>query len=212
MQQEVVQSANTDVDFAYCGDHLASDGIIYLQGTHGNLVNMDIDCDGHQSKGNGDCASSGDTQSQTTWKDIVKGYKKGIDDVDAYIHSYVVLGNDGSKNGYVTFDPRKYGVEPLSVVAVVCGDKMFYGVWADTNGDDGPPLVGEASLSLGQACYGRAVNGDAAHDANDVLYIAFKGSKAVPGANGAKWNAKSFTEFESSLASLGDSLVKGIKG
>lgn len=85
---------------------------------------MDIDCDGALGKGNGDCDSSGDTQGQTTWKDIVKGYKQGINDLNAYVHSYVVLGNDGSKNGYISFDPRKYGIEPLSVVAVVCGEKM----------------------------------------------------------------------------------------
>lgn len=88
---------------------------------------------------------------------------------------------------------------------------QFYGVWGDTNGDDGPPLVGEVSLSLGQACYGRAVNGNAAHDTNDVLYIAFKGSNAVPGANRAKWNAKSFTEFEASLQAQGDSLIAKLK-
>lgn len=68
------------------------------------------------------------------------------------------------------------------------------------------------SDSLGRACYGSAVNGNAAHDENDVLYIAFTGSDAVPGANGAKWNAKSFSEFESSLGSLGDKLVQRIAG
>ena len=88
---------------------------------------------------------------------------------------------------------------------------QFYGVWGDTNGDDGPSLVGEVSLSLGQACYGRKVNGDAAHDENDVLYIAFKGSNAVPGAKGANWKAKNFSEFESSLHAQGDKLVANIK-
>lgn len=83
-------------------------------------------------------------------------------------------------------------------------------MWADTNGDDGAPLVGEASLSLGQACYGRSVNGGTAHDPNDVLYIAFAGSGAVPGPDGANWGASSFDEFEASLASLGDSLVANL--
>lgn len=84
-------------------------------------------------------------------------------------------------------------------------------MWGDTNGDDGPPLIGEVSLSLGQACYGRAVNGNAAHDENDVLYIAFKGSNAVPGAKGANWKAKTFADFESSLHAQGDKLVAKIK-
>ncbi|KAJ2959762.1 hypothetical protein NQ176_g11096 [Zarea fungicola] len=174
-------------DFCYCGDHLADNGIMYLQGRGGQLVNMDIDCDGALGTGDGSCDSSTDTQGQTTFGDTVKGYNKGIDDLNAYIHSFVVLGNDGSKSGYITFRPESYGVEPLSLVAVVCGDKMIYGVWGDTNGDDGPPLIGEVSDSLGRACYGDAVNGNEAHDDNDVLYIAFTGSGAVPGANGAKY-------------------------
>lgn len=44
-----------------------------------------------------------------------------------------------------------------------------------------------------------------------MLYIAFKGTKAVPGADGANWKAKTFADFENSLAKIGDSLVKGIK-
>ncbi|KAL7793739.1 glycoside hydrolase family 75 protein [Trichoderma ceciliae] len=197
-------------NFSYCGDHLNDYRIMYLQGTGGNLVNMDIDCDGALGTGDGSCDSSEDTQSQTSFKDTVASYKKGIKDLNAYVHSFVVLGNEGSKSGYVTFDPQSVGVEPLSIVAVVCGNQMFYGVWGDTNGDDGPPLIGEVSDSLGRACYGDAVNGNAAHDANDVLYIAFTGQDAVPGANGANWAASSFTTFESSLGSLGDQLVARI--
>ncbi len=97
---------------------------MYLQGKNGNLVNMDIDCDGALGEGDGSCDSSQDTQSQTTFKDTVASYGKGIEDLNAYVHSYVVLGNDGSAPGYVTFDPQQYGIEPLSIVAVVCGDKM----------------------------------------------------------------------------------------
>lgn len=97
---------------------------MYLQGKNGNLVNMDIDCDGALGKGDGSCDSSTDTQGQTTFQDTVAGYNKGIKDLNAYIHSFVVLGNDGSKSGYVTFKPEQYGIEPLSIVAVVCGDKM----------------------------------------------------------------------------------------
>ncbi|KAH8128207.1 hypothetical protein ACSS6W_010988 [Trichoderma asperelloides] len=197
-------------NFSYCGDHLKDYGIMYLQGTNGNLVNMDIDCDGALGTGDGSCDSSQDTKDETAFKDTITSYKAGIKDLNAYIHSYVVLGNEGSKSGYVTFEPESVGVDPLSVVAVVCGNKMFYGVWGDTNGDDGPPLVGEVSDALGRACYGNAVNGNAAHDANDVLYIAFTGASAVPGAKGADWSASSFDQFEASLGALGDSLVARI--
>ena len=31
------------------------------------------------------------------------------------------------------FDPTKFGIQPLSVVAVVCGGKLTFGVWADTS-------------------------------------------------------------------------------
>jgi hypothetical protein len=87
---------------------------------------MDIDCDGEQN-GRGDdgrCGSSSDTQSITSFQDIVKGYKKGINDLNAYVHPYVVFGNEGTKSGWKTFDPEHYGIEPLSVIAVVCNGKM----------------------------------------------------------------------------------------
>lgn len=111
-------------DYGYCGDHLSDYGIMYLQGKNGELVNMDIDCDGALGDGDGSCDSSTDTQGQTTFQETVSGYGKGVDDLNAYVHSYVVLGNDGDKSGYINFKPEQYGVEPLSIVAVVCGDQM----------------------------------------------------------------------------------------
>lgn len=88
---------------------------------------------------------------------------------------------------------------------------QIYGVWGDTNGDDGPQaMVGEASISLATACFGRGINGNAGHDDNDVLYIAFPGKDAVPGARGAKWNAQSYDDFARSIAGLGDTLIQRI--
>ncbi|CAI6099512.1 unnamed protein product [Clonostachys chloroleuca] len=197
----------------YCGDKLDS-GVIFLKGNGKTLVNMDIDCDGAQNgpADDGRCGNSGDTQSITSFQSTIKSYGAGINDVDAYIHPYVVFGNEGSKPGWATFNPEQYGIEPLSLMAVVCGNRLIYGVWADENGDDGEyPVVGEASISLATACYGKdAVDGNTAHDEDDVLYIAFTGSEAVPGASGAKWNAQSFSEFESSVQSLGDKLIQRI--
>jgi len=40
---------------------------------------------------------------------------------------YVVIDQDDD------FDPTKFGIQPLSVVAVVCGGKLTFGVWADTS-------------------------------------------------------------------------------
>jgi hypothetical protein len=80
---------------------------------------MDIDCDGNLSyAGDGRCGSSTDTQGETAFKDQVQQY--GIPDLNSYIHPYVVFGNVGSDQ----FDPTKYGVKPLSVMAVVCGNKL----------------------------------------------------------------------------------------
>ncbi|KAK0123521.1 hypothetical protein ONS96_010503 [Cadophora gregata f. sp. sojae] len=200
--------------FSYCGDHL-SEGVIYLQGKNGALADMDIDCDGIQDgpADDGRCGNSGDTQAHTSFENTVKSYNKGVSGLDAFIHPYVVFGNVGTDPGFVNYDPRKNGVRELSLMAVVCGGKMFYGVWGDENGDDGPrAVIGEASISMATLCFGTSVNGNNGHDETDVLYLAFTGADAVPGANGAKWNAKSAVEFEASLATLGDKLVKRIAG
>ena len=73
-------------------------------------------------------------------------------------------------------------------------------------------MVGEASIGLASACFGDgAVNGNKGHDANDVLYVAFTGKGAVPGAKGADWGAGSVEEFQASVRELGERLVAGIK-
>ncbi|KAI1371069.1 glycoside hydrolase family 75 protein [Hypoxylon crocopeplum] len=203
-----------DNSFCYCGDHVDDFNVVYLTGNNGQFANMDIDCDGTQGSAadDGRCGNSGDTQSITSFADTVRGYGKGIRDLDANIHPYVVFGNVGGKEGYTSFDPQKHGIEPLSVMAVVCGDKLIYGVLGDENGVDGEKsVVGEASISLATACFGKSITGNNGHDENDVLYLAFPGSDAVPGKNGAKWDAKNYSEFEQSIESLGDKLIQRIK-
>ncbi|KAG5971278.1 hypothetical protein E4U55_001287 [Claviceps digitariae] len=202
-------------NFDYCADHLQDNHIIYIQGKQGSLANMDIDCDGiqHGPADDGRCGSSSDTQSVTSFADLLRSYRTGQRDLDANAHPYVVFGNAGSRPGYANFDPRKYGVEPLSVMAVVCNNKLIYGVWGDKNGDDGPQaMVGEASIALATACFGRGINGNAGHDGNDVLYLAFTGKDAVPGAKGAQWNAQKYDVFEASITALGDKLIERIGG
>ncbi len=92
-------------------------------------------------------------------------------------------------------------------MAVVCGDKLVYGVWGDTNGDDGPPVVGEASISLATECFGTGITGNNGHDQNDVLYIAFPGSVADTVNKNASWGAKDFATFEKSIEKLGNKLI-----
>ncbi|EAS28569.3 chitosanase [Coccidioides immitis RS] len=190
--------------FVYCGDRLDSQGIIYITGPSNSrgLADMDVDCDG-ANRSAGDCKNDPSGQDQTAFKDEVKKY--GIPDLDSNKHGYVVLGNEGSSP---SFNPAEYGIKPLSVVAVVCNNRLFYGVWGDTNGGT---LVGETSVSLAQACFPKeGLNGDNGHEKHDVLYIAFKGNAAKPGAKGANWKAKNFAGFEKSLEHIGNKLVKKV--
>lgn len=174
---------------------------------------MDIDCDGDQSDpGDGRCGKSQDTQSTTAFKDLVERYSSDhgpeVSDLNANFIPYVVFGNQGSKSGYTTFHPQAHGIKPLSVMAVVCGDKLVYGVWGDTNGDDGKPLVGEASLALATECFGKSMTGNNGHDQNDVLYIAFPGSVGDTVNKKAEWGAKHFATFEESIKTLGNKLTE----
>ncbi|CAG8979785.1 hypothetical protein HYALB_00011593 [Hymenoscyphus albidus] len=200
--------------FSYCGDHVDDFKIVYLQGAGGALADMDIDCDGIQ-KGPGDdgrCGSSSDTQSQTSFQDVVQGYGQDVKDLNAFVHPYVVFGNVGTRAGYKNYNPRNNDINPLSLMAVVCGNKMFYGIWGDENGDDGPKaVIGESSISMATLCFGTSVNGNSGHDETDVLYIAFTGKDAVPGSK-AKWNAANVNEFSASIKALGDTLVQRIGG
>ncbi|KAL2871647.1 uncharacterized protein BJX67DRAFT_377396 [Aspergillus lucknowensis] len=187
---------------------------LYLKGPGDTLANMDIDCYGQNvtDDNDGRCHRSRDTQFETSFRDIVRGYGYGIPDLNPYIHPYVVLGNAGGHwPFYRSFDQRTVDVQPLSLVAVVCNNQLFYGVWGDVNGDDGVlPLVGEASLALATACFGHgAVDEDTGYDGTDVLYLAFSGGEAVPGVT-ARWDARSFEEFEGSVEGLGDWLVRRV--
>lgn len=79
---------------------------------------MDVDCDGADN-GAGACSNDPSGQGQTAFKDEVSQY--GISDLNANIHPYVVFGNDGSSP---SFDPKKYGMQPLGVMAVVCNGQL----------------------------------------------------------------------------------------
>lgn len=101
---------------------------MYIKGKNDLLAGMDIDCDGNQKgpANDGRCGPSQDTQSTTAFEDTIKGYKVGIDELNPYVHPYVVFGNDNEdhKSGFVSFNPEDYGIQPLSVMAVVCGNKL----------------------------------------------------------------------------------------
>ncbi|RCI08858.1 hypothetical protein L249_5000 [Ophiocordyceps polyrhachis-furcata BCC 54312] len=198
-------------DFEYCADHLASNNILYIRGTSHALANMDIDCDGDQQATTPDdnpCASSTDTQSQTSFSDTIKSFDAGISDLNPHVHPYVVFGNDGTRPDWPVYRPQSHHVQPLSVMAVVCNKKLIYGIWGDINGDDGQqPMIGEASISLATACFGPSMTGNNGHEENDILYLAFPGAEAVVGPDAA-WNASSYRDFARSIEPIGDALVK----
>jgi chitosanase len=79
---------------------------------------MDIDCDGADHTA-GDCSNDPSGQGITAFKDTVSKY--GISDLNTNIHPYVVFGNSDDSP---EFDPQQYGMEPLSVMAVVCNNKL----------------------------------------------------------------------------------------
>lgn len=198
-------SGEANADTVYCKDDAT--GAVFLKDTSNGYGDMDIDCDGAGS-GTGDCSNDPSGQSVTAFKDLVQQYSGGaVQDLNTDIHNYVVLGNDNSVqegDGGASFDPTKDAqIQPLSVVAVVCGGNLFYGVWGDVNGGN---LTGEASLSLAKQCFpDENLNGDSGHTAHDVLYLAFPGEDAV--AKNVNWGASTAKDFEASLATIGDSLV-----
>lgn len=187
--------------FEYCND---ISGAIFMHSSRngGQYTNMDVDCDGANNSA-GKCSNDPSGRGETAFKDDVKDF--GISDLDANLHPYVVFGNEGDSP---KFNPQKHGMEPLSVMAVVCNGKLHYGIWGDTNGGTS---TGEASLSLAELCFPEEhPDGDHGHDGNDVLYIGFKGKDAVPGKK-ANWKAKKTEDFEDSIKSIGDKLVAGLK-
>lgn len=126
--------------------------------------------------------------------------------MNASVIPFVVLGTTD-----VAMDTLSGGpIEPLALVAVVCNGELHYAVFGDTNGSDNSNdnFTGEASLALAQMCFPNdGMSGTNGHVEHDVLYVAFTGKEAVPGALGAKWTAKTPQEFEASIKTLGDKLV-----
>lgn len=79
---------------------------------------MDIDCDGANDSA-GACSNDPSGQGETAFKDTVQSF--GINDLDANIHPYVVFGNEGADP---SFSPEQFGMQPLSVMAVVCNNQV----------------------------------------------------------------------------------------
>lgn len=136
-------------------------------------------------------------------QDLTEG---AVQDLDTNKHTFVVLSNfvsnDAQGDSRKPFDIDSVYVEPLSIVAVVCGDQMFYGMYGDQSVG---VVTGEASLSLGKLCFpNEGLSGNMGHGATDGFYLAFPGAKAP---SNASWRASDAKTFEASLAAAGDKLV-----
>ena len=119
----------TTPGFFYCQDDTT--GVLYLHGQGDYLAHMDIYCDGLQDGGNGRC--NGDNQDITSFQDQVQEYSSltnYVDDLNPNYIPYFVLGNecDGGDSkcprDYSAFHTEKFGVQPLSVMAVVCNGQL----------------------------------------------------------------------------------------
>jgi chitosanase len=191
----------------YCMNKTSN--VVFVKNQNGGFADMDIDCDG-AGKGQGGCSDDPTGLGETSFKDQVQSLTNGaVSDLDTNKHTFVVLSNfvsnDASGDNRKPFDIQSVGVNPLSIVAIVCGGQMFYGVYGDRNGG---VVTGEASLSLGKLCFpNEGLSGNMGHGATDVLYLAFPGAKAP---SGASWTAKDAKTFEASLAAEGDKLVARI--
>lgn len=104
-------SGKSSTGAVFCGD---IPNALFLK-SNGGYDNMDVDCDGADDKA-GDCSNDPSGYGETAFKDTVSQY--GISDLNANIHPYVVF------NEAPFFNPEKYGMKPLSVMAVVCNNQV----------------------------------------------------------------------------------------
>ncbi|KAJ7148778.1 fungal chitosanase of glycosyl hydrolase group 75-domain-containing protein [Mycena crocata] len=142
------------------------------------IADMDTDCDGPKSN----CKGNRDGQTETSFGAL-----------DATKVPYFVL-------------PEKFTVANKAILkdnalgAIICGGKMFYGIYGDQDADS-PQVIGEASILIGQTCFPDGkIDGENGHPGDDVAYIVF-GSQVPSGIQ------KSSIDL-AALKALGDSQVK----
>ncbi|KAJ7653099.1 fungal chitosanase of glycosyl hydrolase group 75-domain-containing protein [Mycena polygramma] len=115
------------------------------------IADMDTDCDGPQSN----CKGNRDGQKATSFGAL-----------DAELVPYFVLPERFTLQYKAILKPNALG-------AIICGEKMFYGIYGDQDADS-PEVIGEASILIGQTCFPDGIiNGGNGHAENDVAYIVF---------------------------------------
>lgn len=61
---------------------------------------------------------------------------------------------------------------------------------------------------MGELLFGDEINRSVSHEPNDVMYIAFTGAEAAPGADGVGWAVGTKEEFVESIRGLCDELIR----
>ncbi|KAH8698868.1 putative extracellular chitosanase CsnC [Talaromyces proteolyticus] len=146
------------------------------------VSNMNVDCDGIDYK----CKGNPDGQSDTDNGELA-----------AYEVPWVVIPENFQK-AYPDILPGN------NVAAVICNDKMFYGIYGDSDGDT-PEDIGEASWLMARTCFpDEDLNGNSGHDALDVTYIVFVGKDSILPDSAV--NSKYITDF-TKLRSMGNKLM-----
>ncbi|CAI7644971.1 unnamed protein product [Penicillium glandicola] len=146
------------------------------------VADMDVDCDGIDYQ----CTGNHDGQPETNFGALA-----------AYEVPFFVIP-DKFGNTYKKLLPGN------NIGAVICGGKMFYGIYGDSDGDD-PQVIGEASWLMARTCFpGDNLNGDNGHVDVDVTYILFTGDDAVLPSSAL---TKNYVTNFSTLRSMGDKLM-----
>ncbi|KAL4904507.1 fungal chitosanase of glycosyl hydrolase group 75-domain-containing protein [Aspergillus multicolor] len=148
-------------------------------------ADMDTDCDGLDYK----CDGNADGQPLTNWGAL-----------SAYEVPFIVI-----PQRFMEVNPKT--IPGNNIAAVICNNKMFYGILGDTNGND-PQVTGEASWLLARSCFPEAnLTGNKGHDDIDVTYILFTGDEAVLPPSAI--NEHYITDF-TKLRSMGNHLTASL--
>ncbi|KAJ7110713.1 fungal chitosanase of glycosyl hydrolase group 75-domain-containing protein [Mycena crocata] len=143
------------------------------------IADMDTDCDGPEMN----CAGNTDGQPKTSFGTL-----------DATSVPYFVLPLNFTESHTDILQPNALG-------AVICGGKMFYGIYGDQCGDD-PQVIGEASMLMGQTCFPDVpIDGGSGHTEPDVAYIVF-GTQVPPGVGDSSIDVAALKEMGDAQVTL----------
>lgn len=113
---------------------------MYIAGPNGSLPQLHTDCDGNRGGAKGVCDQTvgppddgdddgGSWRNGTAFQPLVQDLGYGLVDLNPYVHPYVVLGHTGGDTAAADYDPKANFIQPLSLVAVFCGNATVVSVF-----------------------------------------------------------------------------------